>query len=281
MDILSRSRMGLPPDPWAGIELETADAARVGVLVDAAATAGAMVWVLGPRGVGKTRAVRAARRRSDPPLVEPLRLDRENLHLGDIQAAIVRDLSDEAPRRSGEARSGQVRRILGQQRRTPVLFIDEAHALHHATVRGLKRLRELSWAGRSPLIGVVLAGQRDAAARVAEVSLRSDRTTMAGPTREEAARALLAALNGRRQVITPDAAERLVCDDRARTWLDLQDLADECMARAAARGTETVDESVAAAVLAPPSARAALRAAPENGKAPSDEAVAARLARAS
>ncbi|MCY4030300.1 MAG: AAA family ATPase [Acidobacteria bacterium] len=282
MDILTRDRMGLPPDPWSGLEIGTADAARVAVLVGAAATAGAMVWVLGPRGVGKTRAVREALRRTEPPLVEPLRLDRENLHLGDIQAAIVRDLSDERPRRSGEARSGQVRRILGGQRRTPVLFVDEAHALHHATVRGLKRLRELSWQGRSPLIGVVLAGQRDAAARIAEVALRSDRVTMAGPTREEASRALLGALNARRQVITPEAAARLVDDDRARTWLDLQDLADECMARAVARGAETVDESVAGAVLAPPSIRtAAKRPGRANAAAPSDEAVAARLAEAS
>ena len=280
MDILTRNRFGLPPDPWGGMEMETSDASRVGVLVDAAATAQAMVWVLGPRGVGKTRAVRAALRRSDPQDDEPLRLDRENLHLGDIQSAILRDLSDETPRLSGEARSGQVRRILGAQRRPPVLFIDEAHVLHNSTVRGLKRLRELSWQGRSPLIGVVLAGQRDPAARIAEVSLRSDRVTMAGPTRAEAARALLAALNRKRQVMTPDAAEIVAGDDRARTWLDLQDLADEAMAIAAEKGLGSVDAACAEAAVSPagiaprPDSPAPLRAP----GTPTDEQFKARLA---
>ena len=109
--------------------------------------------------------------------------------------------------------------------------------------------------------------------------LRSDRVTMAGPTREEASSALLTALNGKRQVVTPEAVDRLAGDDRASTWIDLQALADECMALAVARVVETVEESVALAVLVPTSRRAP--AAVPRSAAPSDDAVAARLASAS
>ena len=278
MDISTRARFGLPPDPWAELEMRTADAARAVLLVEAAARSQAMVWVLGRRGVGKTRAVRAALVRLGVPVVEPLRLDRERLHMGDIQDAIVRDLSDERPRRSGEARSGQVRRVLGARRAAPVLFIDEAHCLHHATVRGLKRLRELSWGGRSPLAGVVLAGQRAADARIPEVALRSARTVMAGLTADEAEAALDLALNRDRTVVEP-AAQRLIArHEDARTWLDLQRIADEAMAAAAARGRESVDEASAEAVLTPRERpRGANGAHARNAGAPSDDAVSAAL----
>ncbi|MCY3730082.1 MAG: AAA family ATPase [Rhodospirillaceae bacterium] len=259
----------------------TGDAARVATLVGAAASTQAMVWITGPRGVGKTRAVRRALETQDIPLVEPLRLDRENLHLGDIQAAIVRDLSDETLRRSGEARSGQVRRILGTVRRPPVLFIDESHALHHAAVRGLKRLRELSWLNRpAPLLGIVLAGQREPSARMAEVTLRSARLTMAGLSREEAGRAVADALNRKGRVIGFAALKHLSGDDRARNWLDLQQLVDAAIALALARGLDQIDDDVAAAVVGAVARTQASAPAPApKPAAPSDEAVSAVLGR--
>ena len=210
MKIAHRRRFGLALDPWASLEIDTADALRVAEMVEATVEAQAFVSVLGPRGVGKTRAVRSALARHERVrVVEPLRLTRERLHMGDIETAIVRDLSDEAPRRSGEARSHQVRRTLGPASREArvVLVLDDSHVLHHATLRGLKRLRELAWLGRAPLIGIVLIGQRDRTEMVPEVGLRSDRMVMAGLTRMEVMCAL--ERTGYRAVFEAGALSRL------------------------------------------------------------------------
>ena len=194
MRTLIRKRFGLPADPWAGFHLRTADAARTARMVEAAAEARLFISILGARGSGKTHAVRQALRGArDVHLVEPLRLSRERLHIGDIECALVRELgAHERPRRSGEARSHQVRRLLGQRARDrcTMLLIDDAHMLHHATLRSLKRLRELSWLGVSPLLGIVLVGQADRAGSVPEVGLRSDRLWLSGLMPEEAKTAL-------------------------------------------------------------------------------------------
>lgn len=278
MDILARHAFGLGADPWAVRNLRTADAARTELLVGAAAHAQAMVWIVGPRGSGKSHAVRRALDLVDASIVEPLRLDKERLHLGDIQAAIVRDLSnDERVRRSGEARSGQVRRLLGLSPRRTVLVIEEAHVLHPSTIRGLKRLRELGWhARKAPLIGVVLVGQRDAAAHIPEVGLRSDRMTFAGLTAREAATAVTQAINAEGEVMTAEAVELLSRSGRARNWLDLQAAVDACLAQAHAAGLEQVDAATV---------RTALNQAEDSGAAPAaagpadDAAIAERLRR--
>ena len=250
MKIHTRKHFGLGVDPWAGLELETADAVRVADMVGAAVEAQAFVSVLGSRGIGKTRAVRAALRRHERvKAVEPLRLTRERLHMGDIETAIVRDLSDETPRRSGEARSHQVRRILGPASREHriVLVLDDSHVLHHSTLRGLKRLREFVWLNRSPLLGIVLVGQRDRTEALPEVGLRSDRTTLAGLSQDEVVCAL--DRTGYRAVFQDSALSRLASHDRVRNWLDLQALADECLAAARAAGAERVEAAHVAAVL--------------------------------
>ena len=250
MNVLIRRRFGLPADPWGGAPaLDTADAIRVGHLVRAAAEAGILVSIHGQRGAGKTRAVLGALGRINVQLVEPLRLDRERLHLGDIQGAIVRELSDgETPRHSGEARSGQTRRVLGAAslRGPVVLWIDDAHLLHSSTLKGLKRLLEVRWKGRGPLLGIVLSGQADRTAAVPEVGLRSDRTECAGLTVAEAERAVRAALG---QCIEPEAVRALCGRDAARNWLDLQALVDTCLAAAAARGEERITTGAVDAAL--------------------------------
>ena len=248
---LLRIRFGLPPDPWAGLSVTTLDGAQAGELIRAAVSARLMVSILGPRGSGKTRSLRAALEGQDVSLVEPLRLDRERLHMGDIQTALVRELSDERPLRSGEARSFQTRRVLGaaSRNRPVVLTIDDAHLLHPSTLRGLKRLRELVWAGMSPLLGIVLLGQRDRTEDVPEVALRSDVLRFSGLNSAEAGQALGQALNQNREVLDNNAAAALAASPRARNWLDLQALADECLAEAAARGEETITPEAAAVVL--------------------------------
>ena len=247
--LLNRLQFGLPADPWAGLGLETANGARVRSVVDAAIASRALVSIVGPRGIGKTHAWRAAlRRRDNVAVIEPLRLDRERLHIGDIATAVVCALSDERPRHGGEARSGQVRRLLGtaSTHREIALVIDDAHVLHAATLRALKRLRELSWRGRSPLLAVVLLGQMDRAGAIPEVGLRTSTVTLAGLTAAEA-EAALDACAGR--ALAAGVAARLAASPRARTWLDLQRLLDDSLAEAIARGDRAVTPEVAAAVL--------------------------------
>ncbi len=252
MNYQARAHFGLPADPWSGRHIATSDALRAKILVSAAADAQSMVRIVGPRGAGKSLTVRhQLESRPGLRVVEPLRLDRERLHLGDIQHAIVRDLSDERPRMSGEARSGQVQRILGTLAgRPPVLLIDDAHVLRVPTVKGLKRLRELGYRGRTALIGVVLVGQADPAASTPEVALRSDRFAFAGLTSDDVIKAVAAAVGA---VVRHDAIRAIAESERARNWLDLQTLVDECLAHAAARdaSAESVTADDVRAVLSP------------------------------
>ncbi len=269
MDLRTRRQWGLPPDPWAD-PVETPDMARVREAVRDAAEARAMTWILGPRGCGKTVAVRAALEALGAPTVEPLRVDRERLRMGDICAAAVRDLSDERPRQSGEARAAQVRRLLGGSPRRTLLVIDEAHALHPATVRGLKRLRELPFRGRSPLVGVVLVAQRDASERIPEVGLRSGRLRLAGLDPATAAAAVDRAVNrDGRERIAPDAVRVIAESPAARNWLELQDAVDRCLA--SGFGAGTVSASAARKALG--------AAAPARAEAPAKGDLAERLKR--
>lgn len=272
MNVLIRTRFGVAVDPW-GQDMATADAVRAGHLVQAALGSKLLVSIAGARGAGKTRAVRGALGGGAAQLVEPLRLDREKLHMGDIQAALVRELApEETLRRSGEARSGQTRRILGAAAaKGPVLlWIDDAHLLHHSTLRGLKRLREITWRGVGPLLGIVLTGQTDRVSAIPEVGLRSDRMTFAGLTAGEAERAIVRALGA---LVSRADAVALATSPRARNWLDLSALIDACLVGAAARGEDRVTPACVATVLgAAPATAASARPAPA-----SDAAVAAYL----
>ena len=274
MRVLNRKRVGLPADPWSRLHFDTADHRRVAHTAAAAAEAQLMVSIVGPRGAGKTHSARRALRDASARVVEPQRLDREKLHMGDIQWALVRELSDERPKRSGEARSHQVRTVVGRrsQHGRVVLLIDDAHTLHHQTLRALKRLRELSWLGVSPLLGIVLLGQADRVGAIPEVGLRSDRVRLAGLSATEAAHALKAALGPHRA--EGGAVAALSASERARNWLDLIALVDDCLAEAAARAEDAITVQGAQAVLHPGS-----RTAPDfEAAAPADDAVDAALA---
>ena len=249
MSINNRLFFNLPAGFFLdGMMMLTGDAGRIYQTVDSVVRGRMMTSIVGPRGVGKTAAVRSSlRQRLDAgavALVEPLRLTRDRMHMGDIESAIVRDLSDEPPRRSGEARSHQVRRILGEagrDGRAILLLIDDAHVLHHSTLRSLKRLMELSWAGRAPLLSVLLVGQQDRAAAVPEVGLRTETVTLAGLSRNEIT-GFLRHYNddpdSEAQVFSNDFIEVVASHPRAGNWLDLRRLVDEALAEARANGDE-------------------------------------------
>ena len=264
MKVNNRLHYGLSPDLFpGGVVHVTADYAHVLRTVQQAIMNQGMVSISGPRGSGKTRALRFALTKCGPlRLVEPLRLTRERLHLGDVERALVRDLSDESVRCSAEARSHQVRRVLGEAARdhTVVLLIDDAHVLHHHTLRGLKRLCELSWLGRAPLLGVILAGQRERTAVIPEVGLRTDQLALAGLTAKESTAVLRDIARCREPVgeaepLFGDGAMALIAGHpRARNWLDLRDLVDDCLAAARARQFRQVTAEVVRAALGPAAA---------------------------
>lgn len=248
MKIINRQHFGLPANPWNHAR-PTADSTRVAALVAAAIQSQEFVSILGPRGSGKTWAVRAALADHAVKVVEPLRLTRDKLHMGDIETALVRELSDETPRRSGEARSYQVKRILGEFSRTQpvVLMIDDAHVLHHQTLRALKRLREFTWLNRSPLLGIVLIGQHDKTRGIDEVRLRSDRLWLEGLTAKEIA----SAVRGAAGKVFDSAAVQAIADSGVANWLDLQAIVDGCLARAKAQGLARIDARCMQSVLRP------------------------------
>lgn len=229
----------LPADLWAKHK-PTADSKRISIVVAAALGAGDMVFIVGERGCGKTHSLWLALKTTDHKIVEPLRLDREKLHIGDIQSAIVMQLSDEKPRHSGEARAGQVRRLLASTR--AVLVIDEAHLLHHQTLRSLKRLRELGARGKArQSLPIILAGQRDTTSAIPEVGLRTDVLSLSGLSKTEA-RNILTSLIGR--CASPQVIELIAGSAAARNWLELRQLVDNCLAQSMSSGKKITIKAV-------------------------------------
>lgn len=248
--ILTRHAFNLGADPWGDLSIQTADATRVETMVRAAVGpmprtnhnyGQAMVSILGERGIGKNCAVQAALDKCPGAKVVWLqRLTREKTHMGDIEDAIISEISRESPRRSGEARSRQLRRLLGeaQEKNPVVLVLDDAHRFHPNTLRGLKRLREMSWTGRRCLIGIILIAQRDAAKSVDEVGLRSDAVWMEGLTKIEAFQALNLAIG---TACDHEALQALADSNTVRkTWLDLQAASDQVLESALADGRNKV-----------------------------------------
>ena len=227
---------GLAPNPWARYLAPTGDGERVRAILSGVAREGALVTVTGPRGAGKTVAVREGL--NGVAVVEPLRLTRDKMLMGDIETAFIVELSDESPRRSGEARSRQTIRIVGSHHSPVVLWIDDAHVLHAQTVIAIKRLREASFAGRSPILGVVLSAQRDPAHRAPEVRLRSDYLELSGLSEAEII-GVLGKLFGDR--IEPLAREAIAHQPEARWWLDLRSILETAMARAIEAGRSAID----------------------------------------
>jgi type II secretory pathway predicted ATPase ExeA len=183
--------LGFKHDPFKRFNFKTADSTRIGQIIEYAVSSRAMVSIVGIRGDGKSRAVRAALDRKELQIVFLRSPDKARLLITDVEQAIIFELSDDKPKRGREIRSRQLRPILGQasRRREVVLVIEEAHQLHGMTLRALKSLREIDWMGETELFTVVLIGQGDPMnkAGVAEVRLRADTVRMQGLTMPEVA----------------------------------------------------------------------------------------------
>jgi type II secretory pathway predicted ATPase ExeA len=141
--------------------------------------------LVGEFGAGKThlmRGVKAAFEGQSVVFVESSDLTDRRLTVASLLADVVRQLTTkgETPMRSLAALSHQAVRILGQATgggRRVCLVVDDAHRLHPETLSALKRLRERDFAGRSPLLSVVLLGHTELADALAarnEVGWRCD-----------------------------------------------------------------------------------------------------------
>jgi len=168
---------------------ESADLRRVRESVTFAAEGCGALAICGGVGFGKTTAVHevlndlAALGRHR--VVEVIAPDRKYMLASTVEAAFLLELSERTPSHNAERRAHQVRAALGDvgRRQQIVLVIDEAHALNITTLRALKRLREMRYAGRCPLFCLILIGQTSLAERLdrhREIGLRVDAVDLRG-----------------------------------------------------------------------------------------------------
>ena len=253
--------LGFKRDPFLKVAYETGDGLRVKRILAMAVESRAMVTICGERGLGKTVAIEAALDKITPTYAKkPLRRvtvnrgQKEKITLADIETALIIDLTDgaESPKRGGETRSRQVRRIVGEasQEQTLVLVIEEAHRMHSVTLKSLKTLREIKWLGESELFTVVLVAQSDPMARagVSEVRLRSDCVRMKGLSGDEAAGYLRAVLS---KWFDESALSAIPELPQARNWLELQEASVILLNRALSVGREQVTAEDVRSLLGP------------------------------
>ncbi|MCX8015329.1 MAG: AAA family ATPase [candidate division WOR-3 bacterium] len=114
-------------------------------ILDAISEPGGILAIIGEIGIGKTIATIDALAQFEElghNIIWCRQLDKENLKIGIIVSAMIRHFS-ELPRKDIDARTEQLRRLLGNayaNDQKTILVIDESHALHHSTLRSLKRL---------------------------------------------------------------------------------------------------------------------------------------------
>ncbi|HEX9080256.1 MAG TPA: ATP-binding protein [Desulfuromonadaceae bacterium] len=238
--------LGYRRDPFFGAQYRTGDMVRVERILAMAVESRAMISIVGERGIGKTKAVKAALDKMKVKRVNVEKLDKETCTIGDIRTAMITDLAPENTqiKRGGEVSSRQLRRIVGEaataaNARPIVVVIEEAQRLHANTLRSLKSLREMEWLGQSELFTVLLLAQSDPMNRpgVSEVQLRSDIVRMKGLSADEAADYVTVTLGNRFEEPALAALSDL---PQARNYLELQELCVKLLNRALACGREQV-----------------------------------------
>jgi len=141
-----------------------------------------MLGICGRFGCGKSWLTRhAVRARDRTDVIYVANPDREHIRIGHVITAIVRRLSDEAPRQGVLDRTYQVARLMGEkvirQKRDVCVVVENAHRLHAKALLKLKDLRESAiYQGHDFLFSVVLVGQDGLRAkldRYGEVKYRS------------------------------------------------------------------------------------------------------------
>lgn len=144
--------------------LETSYHKRLFREVKTALGTGGLVAMSGVVGSGKTVILRELQRQlSDEGKIlvsRSLMVDKDKVSLASLIAALFYDLTQKKDIKipgQGERRERELQDLVRQRRRTVALFVDEAHDLHHKTLRGLKRLLEVVQDGGG-VLSVLLAG---------------------------------------------------------------------------------------------------------------------------
>jgi len=130
-----------------------------------AARHGGFLAVVGEVGSGKTvmrrRIIEQLRRENNTLVVYPQMIDKTRLTASSICDAIIMDISNETCRKTLEAKTRQVQKLLIDRARSgyrACLIIEEAHDLNVHTLKYLKRFNELE-DGYTKLLGIIIVGQ--------------------------------------------------------------------------------------------------------------------------
>lgn len=264
IDYNTLSTLGFDRNPLVGI-YQTADQTRIGHAVRMAVTDKSLLVVSGRRGMGKTtavsRALSAMAKDGGLAIIQPNRVEVEQIRAGDLLVSAILDLSDERPKQQREPRFRQAARIIGigSTKKSVVLLIEEAHSLSYHTILTLKRLREVSYQGVFPLLSIILVGQRNPllySRALDEVRLRSMSVDMQGITAQEATEIIQTAVG---KVFEPDAVR--FAAQSTPVWIDLQNILACAMTHAVAMARQTVtveDVRIAAREIDPTSSAATI-----------------------
>ncbi|MFA6290200.1 MAG: AAA family ATPase [Victivallales bacterium] len=135
-------------------------------MLDAAKHSGFLA-IIGEVGSGKTvirrMVMEQLKKDGDMIVIFPKIIDKTRVNSSSICDAIIMDLSEETPKRTQEAKSRQVHRLLlerAKQGFRSVLILEEAHDLTTFTLKYLKRFQELE-DGYRKLLGIILLGQTE------------------------------------------------------------------------------------------------------------------------
>lgn len=135
-------------------------------MLDAARHSGFLA-VIGEVGSGKTvirrKVMEQLNKDGDTIVIFPQVIDKTRVNFSSICDAIIMDLSEQSPKRTLEAKSRQVHKLLQERAKQgfrSVLILEEAHDLSIVTLKYLKRFQEIE-DGYRKLLGIILLGQTE------------------------------------------------------------------------------------------------------------------------
>lgn len=139
-----------------------------------AARHGGFLAVIGEVGSGKSvmrrKVIEQLKKDADVMVIYPQIIDKQRVTASSICDAIIMDISSETPRRSLEAKSRQVQKLLLERSHNGyrhVLIIEEAHDLSIPVMKYLKRFHELE-DGYKKMLGIIMVAQTELKRRFSE-----------------------------------------------------------------------------------------------------------------